>query len=354
MAGMTVIAAPTLRDLCAALFVASGSTEEEAAIVAAHLVEANLAGHDSHGAIRAPKYLDWVAAGELLPNRHATTVLDAGGLLLLDGAFGYGQVIGREAMALAARRARQLGACVLGIRNSGHLGRVGAWAEQLAEVGLVSVHFVNTSGYGILVAPHGGAERRLSANPIAAGAPGPHGPIVLDIATSATAEGKIQVARNKGESLPAGLVLDGHGAPTSEPDAFYGPPAGAILPFGGHKGYGLSVFCELLAGALTGGGTSHPENPSAWRLVNNMLTIAVDPAALGAAEAFGLDVARLEAWVKSSTPVKPGEDILLPGEIEARTRARRNAEGIPLDAATRAQLAAAARRLGVALPEELT
>ena len=350
---VTRIAAATLRDLCTALFRAAGSTEDEAMIVAAHLVDANLVGHDSHGAIRAPKYLDWVAAGELLPNRHATTALDAGGLLLLDGGFGYGQVIGREAMTLAVQRTRHLGACVLGIRNSGHLGRIGAWAEQLAAAGLVSVHFVNTSGYGILVAPYGGAERRLSANPIAAGAPGPHGPIVLDIATSATAEGKIQVARNKGEALPPGLVLDGHGAPTTDPGAFYGPPAGSILPFGGHKGYGLSVFCEVLAGALTGGGASHPRNPSAWRLVNNMLTIAVDPAALGAAEAFGLDVAQLEAWIKSAAPVVPGQPILLPGEVEARIRAQRELEGIPLDAITRTQLSAAAHRLGVAVPKEL-
>lgn len=348
-----MIAAAALQAFCVALFRAAGSDATEAALVAGHLVEANLAGHDSHGVIRAPKYVDWVAAGELLPNRHAERVVDAGGLVLLDGGFGYGQVIGREAMALAAERARRHGAVVLGIRNSGHLGRIGAWAEQLAEAGLVSLHLVNTSGYGILVAPVGGAERRLSANPIAAGAPGPHGPIVLDIATSATAEGKIQVARNRGEALPEGLVIDGHGAPTTSPEAFYGPPAGAILPFGGHKGYGLSVMCELLAGALTGGGSSHPQNPTAWRLVNNMLTIAVDPAALGAAEAFGLDAARLEAWLKSARPAADGADVLLPGEIEARTRARRAAEGVPLDAATRAQLAGAARRLGVTPPAEL-
>ncbi|MGG5818634.1 malate/lactate/ureidoglycolate dehydrogenase [Falsiroseomonas sp. HW251] len=344
-----MIAAATLQAFCTALFRAAGSEPAEAAIVAAHLVEANLVGHDSHGAIRAPKYVDWVAAGELLPNRHADVVVDAGGLLLLDGGFGYGQVIGREAMAMAAERARRHGACVLGLRNAGHLGRIGAWAEQLAAAGLISVHFVNTSGYGILVAPHGGTERRLSANPIAAGAPGPHGPIVLDIATSATAEGKIQVARNKGEELPEGLVLDGRGEPTTDPASFYGPPPGAILAFGGHKGYGLSVLCELLAGSLTGGGASNPQNPTAWRLVNNMLTVAVEPASLGAAEAFGLDVAKLESWVKSSR----GEDIMLPGEIEARTRARRDAEGIPLDAVTRTQLRGAATRLKVAIPAEL-
>jgi uncharacterized oxidoreductase len=347
------IPAATLHDFCAALFRAAGSDALEAEIVAAHLVEANLVGHDSHGAIRAPKYVDWVAAGELVPNRHATTILDAGALLLVDGSFGYGQVIGFEAMTLVAERARRHGAAILGIRNSGHLGRIGAWPEQLAAAGLVSLHFVNTSGYGILVAPHGGTERRLSANPIAVGAPGPDGPLVLDIATSATAEGKIQVARNQGAALPAGQVLDGHGLPTTDPAAFYGPPEGAILPFGGHKGSGLSFFCELLAGSLTGGGASSPTNPSAWRLVNNMLTIALDPAALAGPDFFGMDAAKLAAWVRSARPATPGGEILLPGEIEAATRARRLAEGIPLDMVTRAQMADAAHRFGVARPAEL-
>jgi uncharacterized oxidoreductase len=273
--------------------------------------------------------------------------------VVVDGGFGYGQVIGAEAMALAIGRARTHGLALIGIRNSGHLGRIGAWAGMLAEAGLVSVHFVNTSGYGILVAPHGATERRLSANPIAAGAPGPDGPIVLDIATSATAEGKIQVARNTGERLPPGLVLDGAGRPITDPAAFYRDPPGAILPVGGHKGSGLSVFCELLAGSLTGGGSSHPANATAWRLVNNMLTLAVDPARLGDGHAFAADVARLTDWVRSARPALPGEPPLLPGEIERRTRAHRLRDGIPLDRETMRQLAATAAAHGVALPAGL-
>lgn len=350
---MMRIAAAALHDLLVGLFRAGGSEAEEAEAVAAHLVEANLVGHDSHGAIRAPKYLAWVAAGELLPNRHAMIAIDAGPLLVLDGGFGYGQVIGAEAMARAIERVRAHGLALVGIRNSGHLGRIGAWAGTLAEAGLVSVHFVNTSGYGILVAPHGATERRLSANPIAGGAPGPDGPIVLDIATSATAEGKIQVARNKGEALPPGLVLDGAGRPVTDPEAFYRDPPGAILPFGGHKGSGLSVFREILAGSLTGGGSSHAASPTAWRLVNNMLTLAVDPARLGDGHAFAADVARLADWVRSARPATPGEWPLLPGEIERRTRAERLRDGIPLDPATVRQLAETAAAYRVALPGEL-
>jgi len=145
-----------LREIAQTVFVAAGSAPDEARIVADHLVEANLKGHDSHGIIRVPKYADWVRKGELLPNRHAAIVVDKGALLVIDGGFGYGQVIGREAMALMADRAKANGFCAAAIRNSGHLGRIGAWPEQLARAGLTSVHFVNTSGYGILVAPHGG------------------------------------------------------------------------------------------------------------------------------------------------------------------------------------------------------
>ena len=149
-------------------------------------------------------------------------------------------------MAIAAGRARESGLCAIAIRNSGHLGRIGAWAEQLADAGLVSVHFVNTSGFGILVAPHGGSDRRLSANPIAAGTPvAGSAPLILDIATSTIAEGKIQIARNRGEALEPGIVIDGKGRPTTDPDAFYAEPPGAIFPFGGHKGSGLSVFSWL-------------------------------------------------------------------------------------------------------------
>jgi uncharacterized oxidoreductase len=280
--------------------------------------------------------------------------VDAGALLGLDGEFGFGQVIGQEAMALTIERTARHGFCAVGIRNSGHLGRIGAWAEQLAEAGLVSLHFVNTSGFGILVSPFGGFERRLSANPFAAGAPGPDGPIVLDFATSATAEGKIQVARNRGERLPPGLLLDATGQPTDDPAVFYGPPAGAILPFGGHKGSGLSLFCEILAGSLTGGGASHPQHPTAGRLVNNMLTLAFNPSAFGQAADFTDDVTRLASWIRSSRPIQPDGEVLLPGDVERRTRADRQAQGIPIDRMTATQIVDAASELGIHPPAELS
>jgi len=342
-----------LQSFAEAIFRAAGSDEEEARIVAAHLVESNLAGHDSHGVMRVYKYVDWVGAGQVLPNRHAELVSDRGAAVVVDGGFGYGQVIGLEAMEIAVARARTNGFSVTAIRNSGHLGRIGAWAEYLANAGLVSFHFVNTSGFGILVAPHGGSDRRLSANPVAAGAPveGDR-PLILDIATSVIAEGKIQVARNKGEKLSAGAVVDGAGRPTTDPEAFYADPAGAIFPFGGHKGSGLSVFCEILAGSLTGGHASNPEAPTAKRLVNNMLSLAFDPAAFSGTEFFYEDVKRLMTWTTASPPIEPGGSVLLPGEIEDRVRAERTANGIPIDGETWAKIVAAAALLGVTAPEQ--
>ena len=322
-------------------------------MVADHLVDANLKGHDSHGAIRAAKYVEWVRAGQLVPNRHAQVLSDRASLVTVDGGFGYGQVIGREAMAIAAGRARESGLCAIAIRNSGHLGRIGAWAEQLADAGLVSVHFVNTSGFGILVAPHGGSDRRLSANPIAAGTPvAGSAPLILDIATSTIAEGKIQIARNRGEALEPGIVIDGKGRPTTDPDAFYAEPPGAIFPFGGHKGSGLSVFCEILAGSLTGGRSSYPHNATAGRLVNNMLSVALDPTAFPDND-FAADVARLAAWTRASPPIEPTGEVLLPGEIEARTARERLRDGVPFDRESIRQLTGAASRLGVSVPSEL-
>ncbi len=334
------------------IFAAAGSSPEEASLIAKHLVESNLVGHDSHGVIRIKKYVDWEKAGQVLPNRHATIVKDKGASLLVDGGFGFGQVIGREAMDLAAARAAEHGFALVAIRNAGHLGRIGAWAEQLAAAGLVSFHFVNTSGFGILVAPHGGRDRRLSANPLAAGSPTKDGPpIILDIATSVLAEGKIQVARNKGEKIAPGQILDGAGRPTTDPEAFYADPPGAILPVGGHKGSGLSLFCEVIAGSLTGGFSSHPEAPTAKRLVNNMVTIALDPASFAGTDFFLADLDRLIGWTKASPPMEPGGSVLLPGEIERRTRSNREAGGIPLDDETRAQIIAAGKSVGITVSE---
>ena len=349
------IAADVLRAFAAQIFRASGSEAREAAIVGDHLVDANLAGHDSHGVIRIQKYVDWQARGMVLANRHAVVLRESPSHAVVDGGFGYGQVIARETMELAIAKTRSNGMSTVALRNAGHLGRIGAWAEQVAASGFASVHFVNTSGFGLLVAPFGGSDRRLSANPIAAGAARRDGfPLVLDMSTSAIAEGKIQVARMRGEQLPPGCTIDAEGRPNRDPDVFYGPPEGALLPMGGHKGYGLSVFCEILSGALSGGQTTHPGNATAGRLVNNMLSVVFDPDAFCGDAFFGNEVERFIEWVKASPPVEPGGEVLLPGELEYRTRERRERDGIPLETTTRRAIADSARSLGVEPPAGFT
>jgi hydroxycarboxylate dehydrogenase B len=338
-----------LQPLVGALFAAAGCEPAEAERVARYLVGANLVGHDSHGVIRVPAYIGWLKAGKVVANQSPRVVFENEALAVVDGQFGFGQVMGEEAMRVGIAKCTRHGVAVVALRNSGHLGRIGDWAEMAARAGKVSLHFVNTSGGGILVAPFGGNQRRLSANPIAAGVPVQDGPpLVLDISTCTIAEGKIKVAYNKGVPVPDGCIIDAEGNPTNDPRAFYANPSGAILPLGGHKGFGLGVIAEMLAGALTGGSCSRP---GVTRVSNNMLTIVVDHSFFVADEDFAREVADFIAFVKSCRTVEPGGEILMPGEPEARTRAHRLAQGIELDETTWGNLLAVARELGVTIPE---
>jgi len=342
------IAPAPLRDLVQAIFEAAGSADAEARVVADHLIEANLMGHDSHGVIRVAPYIELLRSGKWTANRHIEIERDAGALVVVDGGQGIGQVIAKEAIDLGIERARAHGVAVVGVRNSAHMGRIGAWAEQAAAAGLVSLHFVNTTGFGIQVAPFGGSDRRLSVNPIALGAPRPgKEPLIHDMSTGTIAAGKIRVARNKGELLPEGAIIDNRGRPSRDPEAFFTDPPGALTTAAGHKGYGLALFVEVLAGAVTGGGSGHPDNPSADRPINNLLSILIDPEPMAGAEALAADIERLLAYVTASPPATPGGQVLLPGEVERRTRAERLTHGIPLDPNTLAQLRGAARAVGV-------
>lgn len=341
---MHSVPADRLQQFVEQLFARAGCDDEEAARIARRLVKSNLVGHDSHGVIRVPTYIDWLRGGKVLPNRRPEVVFEAGSLAVVDAGYGFGQTAGEFAIELGVRKAGEHGVAVIALRNSGHLGRIGDWSEIAADAGLLSLHFVSTSGAGLLVAPFGGIDRRLSANPIAAGVPVEGGrPIILDISTCSIAEGKIRVALNRGATVPEGCIIDGNGQPTTDPHVFYADP-GAILPFGGHKGYGLSVVTEILAEAFTGNGCS---DPNATRLTNGMLSILLDPASLPRDRPFGAEVAHLIAFLKSARTAAPGGEILLPGELEARTEAARLVTGIPLEITTREQLAKTASALNV-------
>jgi uncharacterized oxidoreductase len=334
-----------LKHLVTTIFTAAGCQIPEAARIAHYLVEANLVGHDSHGVIRVPFYVQWLREGKVRANQKLQVVFENEVIAVTDGQFGFGQTMGEEAMRLGIAKADRHGVAVVALRNPGHLGRIGDWAEMAARAGKLSLHFVNTSGVGILVAPVGGIERRLSANPVAAGIPlKGRPPIIWDISTSVIAEGKIKVALNKGVPVPENSIIDAQGRPTTDPKVFYGPPPGAILPFGGHKGYGLGIVAEVLAGALTGGGCS---NPGATQLTNGMLTILLAPTFFQSEDDFAAEVNRFIAFVKSSARVSPDAEILMPGEVEERTRARRSRDGIELDETTFGQIEATCRSLGI-------
>jgi uncharacterized oxidoreductase len=335
-----------LCELTASIFGAAGCQAEEAGRIAEHLVEANLVGHDSHGVIRVPSYVRWLREGKVLAGRTIHVVFENEVIAVVDGEFGFGQTVGEQAMRLGVAKSARHGVAVVALRNAGHLGRIGDWPLLAARAGKLSLHFVNTTGAGILVAPFGGIERRLSANPIAAGVPvAGRPPLLLDMSACTIAEGKVRVALNKGVAVPENCLIDAAGRPTTDPRVFYDDPPGAILSIAGHKGYGLAVLCEVLAGALTGGGCSNPAN--AGRVVNGMLSIFLDVSAFQADAAFSAEVERFIAWVKSSAKATPDGEILMPGEIEERTKARRLRDGIDIDETTWAQILDTARSVGL-------
>ena len=335
-----------LRSFVTAIFRAAGCQEAEAERIATHLVEANLVGHDSHGVIRVSPYVQWLKSGKVLADRSIEVVFENDVIAVVDGQFGFGQTIGAQAMKLGIAKCAKHGVAVIALRNSGHLGRIGDWPLMAAAAGKLSLHFVNTTGAGILVAPFGGIQRRLSANPIAAGIPiVGRPPILLDISACTIAEGKIKVALNKGVAVPENCIIDAKGQSTTDPKVFYANPPGAILSIAGHKGYGLAMLCEILAGALTGGGCSNPHN--ADRVIYGMLSIILDPGFFQSDEVFAAEIERFVAWVKSSEKASPDGDILIPGEIEDRTKATRQRDGIDIDETTWSQIRATAKAVGV-------
>ena len=321
-----------LIEFISEIFFQAGSNKEESHSIADHLVDSNLVGHDSHGVIRVSKYIQWLNNGNIELNQSIKIIKENNNFLHIDGNFGYGQPIAKQAFDIGIKKAKENGHCILALKNLGHIGRVGAWSELAALNGCVSILFVNTSGFGILMAPHGGTDRRLSANPIAIGVPIENNDyLVLDMATSVVAEGKIMVAKNKGVKLPEGLILDGYGKPTNDPIKFYSEPVGSILPFGGHKGFGLAFMIDILSGALTGGNSSHPDNNNSHTVINNTLAIIIDSQQTVSNNYFQKDIDRLTKWVKDSPKADGVNEILLPGEIEKNIKKERLIKGVPLD-----------------------
>ena len=348
---MRKIAEDRLIDLAQRILGAAGAPGPEAALVARHLVDANLKGHDSHGVGMLESYVKHARNGTLRPAEHGIVVNETVPFLQIDGRRGHGQVVAHDAAMGAVERARRDGACILGVRNAHHMGRIGTYGEIVAAAGFVAILVVNVVGHRGLVVPHGGAFGRLGTNPLCIAVPGPspETPFVLDMATSKVAVGKLRVAMAKGEALPEGYALDGHGQPTRDPSVIWAEPGGAVLPFGDHKGYGLGLAIDILAGALTGGDTLQPAHPRGVTITNNLFGLIVDPARLGALGRFQDEVAAILAYMKDCPPRDPARPVATAGEPERAARAARRVEGIPMDDGSWASLMAAAAEVGVSI-----
>ncbi len=340
------IFADTLRERVAALYRAVGLPEEHAALVADTLVRADLWGHSSHGVMRAPWYLDRVRNGVMNPRTEARRVVDAGAIALVDGGEGVGQVIARDAMLDAVARARRHGVGVVSIRNSNHHGALGYFTRLAAAAGCIGMLAANG---GPAMAPWGGRRMAVGTNPWSIAAPaGPHPPMMLDIANTVVARGKIFLARQKGQRIPDHWALDAEGRPTSDPVAAL---AGVILPMAEHKGYAIALMMDVLCGVLSGSGILTEVNspfktdkPSR----SGHFLLALDIAAFGPREAFEARMEQMIDEVKA-VPLAPGSDeILYPGELEARNEARHAREGLELPEKTLDDLRGEASRLGVA------
>ena len=348
---MHLIPLPRLQAAMQLLVRGFGSKPDEVEAVVGNLIDANLTGHDSHGIGMLPRYAKSYLEGGLKPNTGVRVVLDSGTLLRLDGQAGFGQVVGAQAMALGIERAQSRGSCIVALGNAHHLGRIGAWAEQAAAAGLVSMHFVNVISRAI-VAPHGGADARFGTNPFCAGVPLPgRPPVILDFATSAIAQGKTRVAHNKGVAVEAGQLIDDQGQPTTNPRYTVVPPFGALLTFGGelggHKGYGLALMCELLGGALAAGLTCHEPADGRMRVLNGMFSVLLDPAALGGTAAFEDQARAFLDWVQASPAREGFGPVQVAGDAERGYRAARTSAGVAVDSTTWGEILEAARSLGV-------
>ncbi|MDI9329774.1 MAG: malate/lactate/ureidoglycolate dehydrogenase [Alphaproteobacteria bacterium] len=347
--------AQELEDQLTRLFEAAGSLAPEARAVASNLVLANLSGHDSHGIGMAPRYIDAIVEGGLSPNSGVRVHTDHGMLLGLDGQRGFGQIVGTQAMEHAFERVRRHGACIFSLSHAHHLGRIGHFAEMAVERGWISLHFVNVRSRPVVAAWQGG-DGRFGTNPCCIGIPMGLGadrrePFVLDFATSRVAQGKMRVAHNKGQSVEPGTLIDEHGHPTTRPGVVVVPQSngryGALMPFGEHKGFGLAVACELLGGALSGGGTWHQEPNDHRSVYNGMLGIVIDPHALGSAESFSAEALAFVDWLKAS-PDAPGTDgVKLAGEPERAARLQRRTCGIEVDENTWAEIVTSGAKVGL-------
>ena len=347
---MPTLSPETLERFSRAIFEAAGVPPKDAATIAEVLIGAHLAGHDSHGVIRIPQYCDAIRTGHYVPGAPIERIHETMTTAIYDANWNFGHVAMRHALDESIEHARETGLYAAGIRQCNHIGRLGHYTEIAAAEGFVGFLTVNSTGRGASVAPFGGKKGRLGTNPFSIAFPTEGDPILIDMTSSIVAEGKIRVRRHKGEPLPEGWILDPDGNPSTNPEDFYGPPRGAILPFGGpvaHKGFALSMMADLLAGTLTGAGNVMERD---GHIGNGVFLLLIRVDAFRPVDEFRAAASRFGAYVKDCPPADGFDEVLLPGEPEARARRERSRSGILIDETTWEHLCAEAERYGVDVP----
>ncbi|MFN0195513.1 MAG: Ldh family oxidoreductase [Planctomycetaceae bacterium] len=327
-----------------------GLRPDDARIVANELRDANLVGHDSHGVMRLMQYADSIRSGHMRPENRSVVLTETPSWALIDGQFHFGQVTMTHALKVGAEKAAQTGTATVLVRNCNHVGRLGSYTERAAQQGFFCLMCVNAPGPGG-VAPYGGMEQKLGTNPISIAAPYGESQFVLDMTTSAVAEGKVRVAFQKGEPIPSGWIIDAHGNPTTNPGDLYAKPPGALLPLGGElgfKGFGLSVMIDLLAGVLSGSGVCRTDLP---RGANGVWLYLLDIKAVIPPEEYDAWVNTYVSSIKGSRKQQGVTEILMPGEIEQRRKMQRLAEGVSLPDETWRQINVLAESVGVKLDD---
>ncbi|MFP6589892.1 MAG: Ldh family oxidoreductase [Candidatus Latescibacterota bacterium] len=349
---MPTIPAPRLHDLGVELFVACGAPADEADVVAAHLVEASLMGVDSHGVVRYTWYVEQCLEEQIRPGSPVEVVGGSGQVALVDCGMNFGQVGAGRMVDLVRQRALDGGIAFAVSRHCHHVGRLGAYPQSLAEAGLFGFAVANSQRHGHFVVPWGGREGRLATNPLAWAAPTRGRPILLDMSTSMTPEGKVRTALHAGHAVPEGRILDGDGRPTTDPAAFFGdgdgPPQGAILPFGGdlgYRGFGLGLLVEVLGASIAGVELGDEDEIP---YINGFSLLAIDPGAVtGEVDRFAALTEELRAYVTGAPSAAGHDEVILPGEREFRMLEVRQRDGIPLPAETCRLIDEVAERVGV-------
>lgn len=340
---MLTFTAETLHHVSRAILEAAGTPPDLAEVVSRGLVGANLTGHDSHGLLRLPWYIAFTRTGQVKPAARPSVLSRSQATARVDGARGWGQPAAHLATQTALELAQHYGVGAVVIDQCNHIGRLGEYVELIARAGLIGLMVCNTE---ILVTPFAARQRVMGTNPIAIAVPrgADEAPLISDFATSTVAEGKLRVARAKGENVAPGLLLDRDGQPTQDPADLY--TGGMLLPLGGHKGSGLSLMIELLGGALSG---MAPAALPEFQGGNGTLVMALNIANFVPPALFMAQATALGGHVKTIPTANGFSEVLLPGEAEELARQRRQADGIPMAEQTWQELQALASELNVTL-----